>query len=101
MSRVLTHTSRVYWYALFTLAIVIALIFTFAIAPSVDVSTSPLIPVTGEQTTYADYAQRHPELSAALPVLVNTTDYFFRHPELRSTRGTVDLTDYYFRNSSP
>jgi len=102
MSGVLTHTPRVYWYALFALAIVIALILTFAPVPSVDVSTPPLIPVTGEQITYVDYAQRHPELSAALPGVINTTtDYFFRHPELRVTRETVDLTDYYFRNSLP
>lgn len=101
MSSVFTHAPRTYWYVLFALAIVIAFVLTFAQAPSVDVSTPPLIPVTGEQAAYADYAQRHPELSAAVPVLTNTTDYFFRHPELRTASGTIDLTDYYFRNTSP
>jgi hypothetical protein len=30
---------------------------------------------------------------------IDTTDYFFRHPELRaSALKSIDLTDYFFRH---
>lgn len=42
-----------------------------------------VIPVTGD-SAFPDYHQRHPELSGPREISVDTTDYFFRHPELRS-----------------
>jgi hypothetical protein len=58
-----------------------------------------LLPVTGGDSAYPDYAQRHPELSSAVAAYIDTTDYFFRHPELRIAGGAIDLTDYYFRHA--
>jgi len=42
-----------------------------------------IIPLTGD-AAFPDYHQRHPELSAPVEISIDTTDYFFRHPELRS-----------------
>jgi hypothetical protein len=55
------------------------------------------IPVTGD-AAFPDYYQRHRELSAPAEISADTTDYFFRHPELLISRQSIDLTDYYFRH---
>lgn len=45
-----------------------------------------------------DYYQRHrAEFKSAL--LLDASDYFMRHPELKGTRS-VDTTDYFFRRAA-
>jgi hypothetical protein len=56
-----------------------------------------LIPLTGD-AAFPDYYERHPGLSAAAEISVDTTDYVFRHQELFSPARLIDLTDYYFRH---
>ena len=56
-----------------------------------------IVPMTGADN-FSDYYQRHPELRSAAEIAVDTTDYFFRHAELRTSTKPVDLTDYYFRH---
>jgi len=48
----------------------------------------------------SDYAERHPELSAPASSSADMTDYYLRHPELSasSAQASIDLTDYYFRH---
>lgn len=46
-----------------------------------------------------DYFFRHPELGVSTTNSIDLTDYFFRHPELgASTTKLIDLTDYFFRH---
>ena len=54
--------------------------------------------VSSVDSSNSDYYQRHrSELLAARSL--DTTDYFFRHPELSaSTTQSIDLTDYFFRH---
>jgi hypothetical protein len=53
--------------------------------------------VTGV-SEYADYFQRHPELSVPAGMAIDTTDYFVRHPELLTSRESNDLSDYFLRH---
>jgi len=92
--------------SIITIAIVTV---SFALPPAVDQSYSdyaqrhpaePLIPATGnEDSSSMDYYQRHAQdLIAARPV--DTTDYFFRHPQaLGGSASEPDLSDYYLRHS--
>jgi hypothetical protein len=54
--------------------------------------------VSSADSLATDYYQRHrSEILAARSL--DTTEYFFRHPELRaSTLKSIDLTDYFFRH---
>jgi hypothetical protein len=58
---------------------------------------SVVIPVAGD-SAYPDYYQRHRKLSLRAETPLDTTDYFFRHPELMTPARLIDLTDYYFRH---
>jgi hypothetical protein len=57
--------------------------------PSKNASASAIV--------YADYAQRHPELSNLAALGQGASDYAERHPEL-SVKASIDLSDYYFRH---
>jgi hypothetical protein len=43
-----------------------------------------VIPVTGN-AAFPDYYQRHPELSASVETSIDTTDYFFRHLDRKTS----------------
>jgi hypothetical protein len=55
------------------------------------------IPVTGMFET-SDYFQRHPVLNLSVESAADLTDYFVRHPELRTPNITTDLSDYFLRH---
>jgi hypothetical protein len=55
-----------------------------------------VVPVTGIFEA-SDFFQRHPALSLPIESAADLTDYFIRHPELRSP-STSDLSDYFLRH---
>ena len=73
--------------ALFVLLVSLAVVSPLSWAPeSVDLSGTPgsvMIPATGANDL-SDYHQRHAERQAGVEITIDTTDYFLRHPELRS-----------------
>ena len=55
------------------------------------------VPVTGI-TEASDFFQRHPGLNVSVESAADLTDYFVRHPELRTPNTTIDLSDYFLRH---
>ena len=122
MFTVLSNTRNSNSYVLAALAVMIAVLLTFAAVPAISAPRPILVPLTGSADTTSDYYQRHPELKAAAGVVADTTadfylrhpewtivpaavnagaaDYFQRHPELRlSVSSAVDMTgDFFLRH---
>ncbi len=55
MFTVLSNTRNSNLYLISALAILVVILLTFAIAPSITASAPSIIPVTGAQNAYLDY----------------------------------------------
>jgi hypothetical protein len=97
MFTVLSNTRKTNLYLIIALTIALVVILSLAVVPTIAAPRSAVIPVTGV-SEYADYFQRHPELSVPAGASIDTTDYFVRHPELLTSRESIDLSDYFLRH---
>lgn len=97
MFTVSSTTRETNLYLIVALAIMLVLILSLAVVPSMAAPKSHVVPVTG-MGAYADYYQRHPDLRAPAAIMSDTTDYFMRHPEMSSSREPNDLSDYFLRH---
>jgi hypothetical protein len=83
------------------LMVTIAVSYPFSNVPaSADLSwpSRPVvIPATGANDL-SDYYQRHVENSNPAGTSAEASDYFVRHPELRTGNTVVDLSDYFLRH---
>ena len=128
MFTVLSNTRNSNLYLIAALAIMMAVLLTFAIAPAISAPKPVTVPVNGlAEQAGSDYYQRHPELnlpgaavvdlqgdfilrhpewtgsvaSVAIPVTGSSAalDYFQRHPELSLPAViTTDTADYFIRH---
>jgi hypothetical protein len=118
MFTVSSTTRKANLYLIVALAITIVLILAFVVAPSIAAPKATAIPVSGasEFSDYyqrhlelrgparlvvertGDFALRHAELSQPAAMTVDRTDYFARHPELRASSESNDLSDYFLRH---
>jgi hypothetical protein len=55
------------------------------------------IPVTGA-IDLSDYYQRYVETSSSTGAAADASDYFVRHPELRTANTAADMSDYFLRH---
>ena len=94
-------------YLIIALAIMLVVILTFAVVPSIAAPKSAVIPVTGA-SEYADYYQRHSELRVPGATIVDvTSDFYLRHPEWTGNvlnevvpvTGLPESPDYYQRHT--
>ena len=97
MFTVLSRTRKINPYLMGAIAIMVIVATALVAVPSTAAPKSAIIPVT-DSSEWPDYYQRHPQMHILAGGVVDTTDYFFRHPELRATVNSVDLTDYIFRH---
>ena len=98
MFTVLSNTRNTNLYLIVALAIALVAILSLAVVPTIVTPKSAVIPVTG-MSEYADYYQRHLELRVPGATTVDMTgDFYLRHPELRPSRESNDLSDYFLRH---
>lgn len=69
MFTVLSNTRNFNLYLIAALAIVMAVLLTFAVVPAISTSEPVLVPVTGSSQAGSDYYERHPELRVLPPGL--------------------------------
>ena len=78
MFTVLSHTRNSNLYLIAALAVMIAVLLTFAVAPAISVPEPVMVPVAGVADSTSDYYQRHPELGQPAET-IDVSDYFQRH----------------------
>jgi hypothetical protein len=105
MFTVLSNTRNSNLYLIASLAIVMIVLVTLAVAPTISAPKSVAISVTSSSEVASDYFQRHPEWTfsgqtVAIPMTSSFegSDFFLRHPELRTANTTIDLSDYFQRH---
>ena len=91
MFTVLSTTRKTNLYLIIALAIMLVMLLTFAVAPSIAAPKPALIPVTGISES-PDYYQRHPELRLLAGVAVDVNgDFALRHPEWVRREQNVEI----------
>jgi hypothetical protein len=106
MFTVLSNTRNSSLYLIAALAVAVVVLLTFAVAPVISASKPVTVPVTVNSEASSDYFWRHPELRiSAAPAVGMSSDFYQRHQEWVSSvekivpvTGSTEFLDYFQRH---